>query len=134
MSVHHVLSVQGSKQAQIKFNKSKYCTKAPFVIYADIKSIVKHFNCQVKQTTLSKQHKVCVAAAILILTYFNCNSQTVMMIKKNLLAEFLDTLIVCDAEIIASLQTNQAIKRLSAQQQEEYDNATRCYICCKKFF
>ena len=46
---------------------------------------------------------------------------------------FLDTLIVWEAEIVAILQTNRAIKRLSARQQEEYDNATRCYICRHEF-
>ena len=35
MSVLHVLPMPGSKQAQIKFNQYKYCTKAPFIIYAD---------------------------------------------------------------------------------------------------
>ena len=40
MSVLHVLSVPGSKQAQIKFNQYKYSTKALFVIYADFESIL----------------------------------------------------------------------------------------------
>ena len=40
MSVLHVLPTPGSKQAQIKFNQYKYCTKAPFVIYADFESIL----------------------------------------------------------------------------------------------
>ena len=56
-----------------------------------------------------------------------------MKVGENALAEFLDTLIVWEAEIVAILQTNRAIKRLSARQQEEYDNATRCYICRHEF-
>ena len=39
MSVLHVQPVPGSKQAQIKFNHYKYCTKEPFIIYADFESI-----------------------------------------------------------------------------------------------
>ena len=35
MSVLHVLSAPGSKQAQLKFYNYKYCTMAPIVIYAD---------------------------------------------------------------------------------------------------
>ena len=56
-----------------------------------------------------------------------------MKVKENALAEFLDSLIVLEAEIVAILRTNQAMKRLSARQQEEYDNATRCYICRHDF-
>ena len=40
----------------------------------------------------------------------------------------LGTLIVWEAEIVEKLQTNRAMNRLSARQQEEYDKATRCDI------
>ena len=56
-----------------------------------------------------------------------------MKVGENTLAEFLDSLIVCGAEIVAILLTNRAMKRLSARQQEEYENATRCYICRHEF-
>ena len=56
-----------------------------------------------------------------------------MKVGENALAEFLDTLIVWEAEIVAILLTNQTMKRLSVRQQEEYDNATRCYICRYEF-
>ena len=38
-----------------------------------------------------------------------------------------------EAKIVAFLQTNQAIKRLSARKQEEYDNGTRFNICSHEF-
>ena len=56
-----------------------------------------------------------------------------MKVGENALAEFLDSLIVWEAEIVTILRTNQAMKRLSARQQEKYDNATRCYICRHEF-
>ena len=56
-----------------------------------------------------------------------------MKVGENALAEFLDTLIVWEAEIVTILFTNQAMKRLSACQQKKYDNATRCYICFHEF-
>ena len=49
-----------------------------------------------------------------------------MKVGKTALAEFLDALIVWEAEIVAILRTNQAMKRLIARQQKEYYNATRC--------
>ena len=56
-----------------------------------------------------------------------------MKVEQNALAEFLDSLIVSEVEIVAILRTNQAIQRPSARQQEEYDNAARSYICRHEF-
>ena len=54
MSVLHVLPTPGSNQAQIEFNQYKYCTKAPFVIYADFESILEPSGLQVKRTTYTQ--------------------------------------------------------------------------------
>ena len=124
ISVLHVLPTPGSKQAEIKFKQYKYCTKSPFVIYADFESIIELSNRQVKHTTYTQQHKVCAAAAILMLSFYNFDQRTVMKVGENALAEFLDTLILWETEIVSILRTNRAVKRLSARQQEEYDNAT----------
>ena len=56
-----------------------------------------------------------------------------MKIGTNALGELLDAIIVWEAKIVAILRTNRAMKRLSTRQQEEYDTATRCYICCHEF-
>ena len=133
MSVLHVHPVPGSKQAQIKFNQYKYCTKAPFVIYADFESILEPSGRQIKHITYTQQHKVCAAAAILPSRLYNFEQRTVMKVKENALTEFLDTLILWEAEIVAILRTNRAMNFLSARQQEEYDNATGCYICRNEF-
>ena len=133
MSVLHVLTVPGSKQADIKFNQYKCYTKAPFIINADFEFIFELSSRQLKHTTYTQQHKVCAAAAILTSNFYNFDQRTVMKVVANALAEFIDALIMWKAEIIAILSTNRAIKRLSARQQEEYDNAARCYICRNEF-
>ena len=107
----------GSKQAEIKFNQYKYCTKAQFVIYADFESILEPSGRQVKHTTYTQQLKVCAAAAILTSRFYEFDQRVVMKVGENALAEFLDTLIVLKAEIVAILRTNRAMKRLSARQQ-----------------
>ena len=56
-----------------------------------------------------------------------------MKFEENTLAELIDSLIVWEAEIVAILRTNRAMKRLTDRQQEEYENATRCYICRHEF-
>ena len=133
MSVLHVPPMPCSKQAQIKFNQYTYCTKAPFVIYADIESILEPSVRQVKHSTYTQKHKVCAAAAIFTSSFYNFDQRTVMKVGDNALAEFLDSLIVLEAKIEAILQRNRAMKRLSVRQQEEYNNATRCYICRHEF-
>ena len=50
MSVLYVFPVPGSKQAEIKFNQYKCCTKAPIVIYADFESILELPGRQLKHT------------------------------------------------------------------------------------
>ena len=133
MSVLHVLPVPGSKQEKIKLNHYKYCTKALFVIYADIKFILEPSGRQVKHTTYTQQHKVCAAAAILTSSLYNFDQRIVIKVGKNTLAEFHDTLIVWEEEIVAILQANREMKRLSTRQLKEYDNVPRCYICPHEF-
>ena len=94
MSVLHVFPTPGSKQAQMKFNKYKYCTKATFVIYADFEFILEPSGRQVKHTTYTEQHKVCATAAILTSSFDNFDQLTVIKVGENALAEFLDALIV----------------------------------------
>ena len=94
ISVFHVYPVPVSKQAQIKFNKYKFCTKSPFVINSDFESILEPSGRQVRQTTYTQQNKVCVAAAILSSSFYNFDKRTVMKFGEKALAEFLDSLIV----------------------------------------
>ena len=110
ISVLHVLLTPGSKQSQIKFNNYKFCIIAPFVIYADFESIFEPLGRQVKQTTYSDQHKVCVAAAILCSTLGRYNQLTVMKVGENALTEFLDVLIEWETAIIEELRTNRPMK------------------------
>ena len=133
VSVLYVLPTPSFKQGKIKFSQYKYYTKAPFVIFADFVSILEPSGRQVKHTTDTQQHKVCAAAVILTSSFYNFDQRTVMKVGENALVEFLDTLIVWEAEIVAILGTNIAMKRLSARQQEKYDNATRCYVCRHEF-
>ena len=115
MSGLHVLPTPGSEQAEIKLTQYKYCTKAPFVIYADFKSILEPSGRRVKHTTSIQQHKVCAAAAILTSKFYNFDQRTLMKVGEKALAEFFDTLLVWKAKIVAIPRTNRAIKRLSAR-------------------
>ena len=73
------------------------------------------------------------AAAILTSSFDNFDQRTLIKVGENALAEFLDALIMWEANIVAKLRTNRAMNRLSARQHEEYGNATRFYICRHEF-
>ena len=71
MLVFHVLPMTGYKQTQIKFNQYKYCTKTPFIIYANVQFILEPSGRQMKQTTYTQQHTVCAAAAMFTTSLYN---------------------------------------------------------------
>ena len=98
-----------------KFNQYTYSTKAPFVIYLDFESILEPSNPRIKHTTLIHQHKVFAASAVLTFSLYNFDQWTVMKVGENALAKFLETHIVWEAEIVAMVRTNRAMKRLSAR-------------------
>ena len=129
MSVLHVLPTEKSKQSQIKFINYKFCTIAPFDIYADFESILEPLRRQANQTTYNQQHKECAAAAIICSTLGRYNQLTVMKVGENALSEFLKVLIEWETAILDKLRSNRPVKRMSAQQREKYENATQCYFC-----
>ena len=86
ISVLHVLPTSSSKQTQIKFNQYKYCTKAPFVIYAEFESILELFGRQVKRIIYTQHQNVCAIAAILTSSFYNFDQRTVMKVGENALA------------------------------------------------
>ena len=114
MSVLHVLPTPGSKQEQLKFYNYKFCTMAPFLIYADFESILEPLGRQTKLTIYSQQHKVCAAAAILFSTLGQYNQLTVIKVGEKALSEFLDVLIEWETAIVEELRTNRPMKRMSA--------------------
>ena len=56
-----------------------------------------------------------------------------MKVGENALAEFINVLIEWETAIVEELRTNRPMKRMSALKQEEYENATKCYICRHAF-
>ena len=71
--------------------------------------------------------------AIFTASYYYFDHQIVMKVGENAQAEIFDSLIVWEAVIVTILQTNKVMTRFSTGQQDEYDNANRCYICCHEF-
>ena len=56
-----------------------------------------------------------------------------MKVGENALAEFLDVLIEWETAIVEEFRTNLPMRQMSAQKQEEYENAIECCICRQPF-
>ena len=110
-----------------------YYMKAPFVISTNVDSILEPLIRQDKQIKYTQQHKVYAAASILTSRFYEFDQKVAMKVGKHAFAELLDSLIFWKAAIVAKFRTNRAMHRLSVRLQEEYDNDTRCYICCQEF-
>ena len=91
---------------------------APFVIFANFKSILEPLGRQTKQATYSQQHNVCAAAAIFCSTFGRYNQLTMMKIGKNALAEFSGVLIEWETAIVKERWTNRPMKRMSARKRK----------------
>ena len=133
MPVLHVLLTPGFIQYQLKVINYKFCTMAPFLIYADFESILEPLDRQAKQTTYLQHHKVCVAVAILCSNLGKYNQLTVTKFRENALTEFQGVLLEWETAISEKLRTNRQIKRMCAQKQESFENETKYYICRHTF-
>ena len=93
---------------------------APFAIYADFECILEPLGRQVKQTTYSKQHKVCAAAAIICSTLGRYTQLTLTKIRKKALTEFLEVLIEWETAIVEELRTNRQEIKVIGQNMKMY--------------
>ena len=123
MSVMHVLPAPNTEQAHIKFRQFRNTYEAPFVVYADFKSILEPIERRDKNTLYDQHHKISAACAILVSTIKAVPTRTWHSINENAQSEFLNTLIDWKRECIDHLKNNILMQRLSRAKQEQYDNA-----------
>ena len=133
MSVLHVHPAPKTEQAHIKFRQFRNTYIAPFVVYADFKSILKPIERRDKNTFYEQHHKISAACAILVSTIKEVPTRTLHSINENALSEFLNTLIDWERQCIDYLKNNISMQRLSRAKQEQYDNTIHCHFCRKPF-
>ena len=71
-----VLHLMPDENSFIKFQNVKYQSQAPFVIYADLESLLHPIDTQCGKTHCSQHHEPCAAAAILISKYSDVKHRT----------------------------------------------------------
>ena len=132
MSVLHLLPAPDTEYAHIKFSAFKNSTRAPFVIYADFESILRHIDNVNKATRLIQKHEICAAAALLVSNNGDVPSRYAIFAGKQTLTEFLNKLIEWERECIDYLK-HMFPMRLTRAQEEAFDRATECYLCRHPF-
>ena len=102
-------------------------TWAPFVIYADLESILMPVDQRRSSIHLYQNHKPCAASALLCSTVPAFNNQFYLFTNEDAVQNLLDQLIKWETKIVEHLKQNCKIIPLSRQQKIDHDNAL---ICC----
>ena len=134
LSVVHVLPTEGSKNSRIEFNAFSQMTNSPFVIYADLESLLPPIKIQMNQSLLVQQHRVCAAAGILCSTVPKFNNRLIMSVGSTALHSFFETLIRWEKECLSHIRDNPvSMNELTRDQKMEFKLASKCYLCQKPF-
>ena len=126
ISTLHILP---EPESTIKFSNWKYMTLAPFVIYADLESILLPVDKRKGSTHLYQNHKPCAASGLVCSTVPTFDKQFHLFRGEKSVNQLLDQLIRWKTDIGEHLKINCRMRPLSRQQQTDHDNAVVCCIC-----
>ena len=104
-------------------------TWAPFVIYADLESILMPIDQRRNSTQIYQNHKPCAASALLCSLVPAFNNQFYLFTGEDAVSRLLDQLIKWETEIVEHLKQNCKMRPITRQQQTYHDNAVMCCIC-----
>ena len=96
-------------------------TWAPFVIYADLKSILLSVGRRAGSTHLYQNHKLCAASAFLCSTVDTYNNQFHHYTGENAVVQLLDQLIKWEGEIVKNLNRNIKMRPLRSMRDRAFD-------------
>ena len=103
---------------------------APFVIYADLESVLAEVDISHGKTHLYQKHKCCAASAVIrSAKVAEMDSKFCLFTEKNALRQLLDHLIEWETKCIEYLETNRAMRDLTESQRNRHLEATVCCIC-----
>ena len=128
-SIQHILPSPGSS---IEFRAYKFQTRAPFVIYADLESVLEPIDEHSGNTLYYQHHRCCAAAAILCSPYAGFNNLCFMHTGEDAIDRFLEKINEWEGMCIEYLRAHCKMRPLSTEQETKYNNAKECCICHNK--
>ena len=103
---------------------------APFVIYADLESVLVDVDISHGKTHLYQQHKCCAASAVIrSAKVAKMDAKFCLFTGDNALRQLLDKLIEWETKCIEYLETNRTMRNLTEAQRNRHLEATVCCIC-----
>ena len=118
---------------KVKFTKTEYQLRLPFVIYADFESVLhktrvnhRHQNCSPPNTSITS----CICVKCSDGQYFEPPQ---VHIGDDATEKFLDQVLAAATICRQHLTNKIPMKRLTQEQWREYNNATNCSICARSF-
>ena len=125
-------------QDKVKFTKTEYQLRLPFVIYADFESVLHKQDSSEPSwsksvTTRYQQHVLCGSCI-----YVKCSDERYfevhqVNIEDDATKKFLDQVLAAATICRQYLANKIHIKQLTQQQWRECNNTTNCSICTKPF-
>ena len=107
-------------------------TNSPFVVYADLESLLQPISIRMNQSLLVQQHKDCAAAALLCSSIPQFNNKLIMSVGSTSFHCLFETLIRREKECLTYIRENPvAIINLTRYQKMEFKLASKCYRCNK---
>ena len=116
----------------LEFTAYKFQTRAPFVIYADLKSVLEPINEHNGYSLLYQRHQCCSATALLCSPFAGFNDLFFMHTGENAIDRFLKQLIEWENMCIEYLKANCKMRPLTEKQEMKYNAASECCICHSK--
>ena len=126
LSVIHTMPEPGAVH---EFKNWKYGTWAPFVIYADLESVLAPADQRNGATHLYQQHKPCAASALLCSKIRAFDGRFCLFTGEDSVKRLLDQLVAWERECVDHLLQNRAMRPLVGAKLREFANATECCIC-----
>jgi len=123
---------------QVRFTKIEYQLRLPFIMYADLESILrKKSTCEPAPTTSSTtqhQHHVPCGSCIYVKSSDNRFFQTpIVNFGEDAVEKFLDQVLATASECRQYLENVIPMEQLTQEQLHEFDTATHCFLCNKEF-
>ena len=123
---------------KVKFTKTEYQLRLPFVIYADFESVLrKQDSCEPSSsksfTTQYQQHVPCGSCIYVKCSDGRCFEAPQVNIGDDAAENFLDQVLAVATICRQHLVNKIPMKRLTQEQRRECNNATNCLICTKPF-
>ena len=130
-----VFKMPDSQRNKLYFNSYRAQVRQPFVIFADVESVLLPVNIQTKKTVAYQQHKAVAVGLHLMSSLPELNIPYEVIVQEgeeDVIEKFLRRLLELEPILLAALFDNRRLVMTEVDQQK-FDAADVCYMCQQPF-